>query len=267
VQAETHPPTPPPSSGAQETPEVDVAQQQRAARLAALEQDITGALGRRQFDRAEAAIDELAEMVGPTAEVERLREQLRAGRAEQEKREQIEQAAEAVGAALRAEDWEQADFARQRVETLDPRDERLATWRDLIDAGRARAEAEASPPAEEESQPAPPTVDEEKRVRATLARYVDSQNTLDWNLFVQVFPSIDENRQQVQRAWNGYRSQTVTLDVQSVRVDGDTAVAQCYRTVAVDPKVGGSQRAEGRYQFTLSKNDGAWIIDAIQPLP
>ena len=147
--------------------------------------------------------------------------------------------------------------------TLDRMGEKLPASN--LPAAERRADAEkpvaTDKPSSTESTatPAVPTVNEEPRVRAVLARYEAAYSALNASAAQEVWPAVDQRS--LARAFETLHSQQVSLGQCSVQVQGATASATCDGSIRWTPKVGGgSQSAARQWRFQLHNGNGAWQI-------
>jgi len=118
--------------------------------------------------------------------------------------------------------------------------------------------APAEPPRKPASASAPADV-EGVRVRAVLVRYEAAYSGLDAAAARAVWPGVDERA--LARAFDGLRSQQLSLGLCDVSVDGGMARADCSGSATWTPKVGGGGRTEGRrWRFYLQNGDAGWQI-------
>ena len=123
----------------------------------------------------------------------------------------------------------------------------------------AEAAAEAARLAAEET-PTEVVVNEEDRVRETLDRYVRAQNERDIQLYLSAFPVSGKQRDRIQQSWDSARSWELSMDVGSIRIDGEAATVRYQQTLTMQPNVGREQTHRGDFVMQLAKRDGVWII-------
>jgi hypothetical protein len=106
---------------------------------------------------------------------------------------------------------------------------------------------------------APPAIDAQAAVRATLARYEAAYSGLNVSAARAVWPAVDARA--LARAFDGLASQRVALDRCDVSVNGTTAHAACSGIAEWTPKVGGGERRQNRrWAFDLVNAGGSWEI-------
>jgi hypothetical protein len=99
-------------------------------------------------------------------------------------------------------------------------------------------------------------------IESVLQQYRRAYDSLDARSAHAVWPTVDQTA--LERAFGGLRSQSLTFDECSVRVDGVVATATCRGSAEYVPKVGSSEaQVEPRvWTFTLRKAGGSWRIEA-----
>jgi serine/threonine-protein kinase len=113
--------------------------------------------------------------------------------------------------------------------------------------------------------PAPPVKAaapaEQERIREVLREYERAHNTLDVDLYARAFPSfVSQHRQDLDRAWQGLKSQHLELEVRQIEVHGSQAVVRGVQKLTVVPQAGSEQRDSREVVFKLEKRGDAWVI-------
>lgn len=124
----------------------------------------------------------------------------------------------------------------------------------------------AAPPPQASAQPvsnlAPPpntTRNEEQNIRTVLGRYESAYSRLDAAAAGAVWPGV--NQRALANAFDGLSAQSISLGQCDVRVNGNTAQANCTGTARWTPKVGGgSQSAARQWRFDLRNASNGWVI-------
>jgi len=125
------------------------------------------------------------------------------------------------------------------------------------------AEAPRLPTAAPTSRPRPAGGDEEK-IRDTIRRYVQAQNTLDVDLYASVYPGISgARRQAVEGAWRGLQSQQLDAEIRQIRVTNAHAEARVYERRVAVPRAGTEQRDSRERVIRLEKRGDAWVIESL----
>ncbi len=102
---------------------------------------------------------------------------------------------------------------------------------------------------------------DQDKIRQVLQDYERAQNTLDLNLYAQVYPALSgEARRSIESAWQGLKSQQLELEIRNVELKGSHAVVRAYQRLVAVPRVGGEQHDERERVFTLEKRGDTWII-------
>jgi len=101
---------------------------------------------------------------------------------------------------------------------------------------------------------------EQSRIRETIRLYDRAQNTLDVELYLRVFPSLDRRR--VADAFSNLRSQSLHIEILSIDIspDGQKAAARVYERRAMVPKEGGVRRTQRELVLALEKTPERWVI-------
>ena len=113
----------------------------------------------------------------------------------------------------------------------------------------------------------PPTVSahaapsDQDKIRQVLQDYERAQNTLDLNLYAQVYPALSgEARRNIESAWQGLKSQQLELEIRNIELKGPHAVVHAHQRLVAVPRVGGEQHDERERVFTLEKRGESWVI-------
>ncbi|MET0619335.1 MAG: hypothetical protein ABW056_03595, partial [Thermoanaerobaculia bacterium] len=126
------------------------------------------------------------------------------------------------------------------------------------EAPRATVPAPAPPPS---ARPAPTEAD---RIRETIRLYETAQNTLDTELYVRVFPSVDRSR--VEQAFSSFRSQSVGFEIRKIEMSpqGTSALVFGFETRVAVPKAGNDLHVTADRVLQLEKRGDAWVIVAVR---
>ena len=146
-----------------------------------------------------------------------------------------------------------------RLEAARQADQRAAA----AEAERLRREQERR--AEEKNRVVEPQpASQEPAVRSTIQRYVEAAESLDAAAYLAVFPSADRRR--IEAGFADLRSQSVSLDIESVEIsaDGQTATVQATERRVAVPRAGSEQRVGGERTITLSRRGSGWVITRIR---
>lgn len=115
-----------------------------------------------------------------------------------------------------------------------------------------------SPPPTAAAHAAPSDQD---KIRQVLQDYERAQNTLDLNLFAQVFPALSgDARRNIESAWQGLKSQQLELEIRNIELKGPHAVVRAHQRLVAVPRVGGEQHDERDRVITLEKRGDNWVI-------
>jgi len=122
----------------------------------------------------------------------------------------------------------------------------------------ARAAIAAPSPS---ARPAPTDSD---RLREAVRLYETAQNTLNPDLYVRIFPSVDRSR--VQEAFSNFRSQTVEFEIRKIEIDprGQSAVVSGFESRLAVPKAGNEQRFNADRVLHFEKRGEAWVITSVR---
>jgi eukaryotic-like serine/threonine-protein kinase len=102
---------------------------------------------------------------------------------------------------------------------------------------------------------------EQDRVRDVLKEYERAHNTLNVDLYARVFPTfVTEQRQNLDRAWQGLRSQHLELEIRQLDVNRGQAVVRAYQRLTAVPQAGTEQRDAREVIFRLEKRGESWVI-------
>jgi ketosteroid isomerase-like protein len=102
---------------------------------------------------------------------------------------------------------------------------------------------------------------DQDKIRQVLQDYERAQNTLDLNLYAQVYPALTgEARRSIESAWQGLKSQQLELEIRHIDQKGLHAVVRAYLRLVAVPRVGGEQHDERERVFTLEKRGETWVI-------
>jgi hypothetical protein len=115
-------------------------------------------------------------------------------------------------------------------------------------------------PAPVETKPAPSAADPTAEVRATLERYRAAYESLDASALAAVWTLDDTARRQVEKAFAGYNSLSMTFDRCGIDVRGDAATARCRVIQRVDVRVGSDIRSTQDVSFELKRVGERWTI-------
>jgi len=163
----------------------------RRKRIAELETTVTGHLEQRQWDLAEKAIAKLKQFAPDKADTETYKEKIAAGRAadqqlatQQQEATEIERWSAAVEDALEKKNWDQAEAAVRKLETVTPLERQVERWMRRIREGRT-ADQNAAEKAARESR---------KRAAALLRQARAKREQQSRIEFVQIKPGTFERR-------------------------------------------------------------------------
>ncbi len=260
-EVEETPPMTPPEPAAPDPAEV------RRQQLAGLRGQIGRALDRGDWGQAERLVADAVALGAAGSELTGWRQRIEDGRAIDARNQRIDGLAEEIGSALAQREWEAAEAGVQEIRDLEPTEARLAAWQQAIDEGRAAEARAAEPPPAPPEPIAEPPVDDDALIRQTLADYARSQNDHDIELFLRVWPEVSQDRRRrVERGWNDVRETDYVMEIESIQIDGDTAVALIRQTVTVQQKVGGRSTGEARLRIDLGRRDDGWVIRNLRAL-
>jgi serine/threonine protein kinase len=124
----------------------------------------------------------------------------------------------------------------------------------------AAVPAEPPPPA-----PAAPAVkagvSDQDKIREVLHTYERAHNSLDVELYARAYPSfVSQHRQDLDRAWQGLRSQHLELEVHQIDVRGSQATVRAAQKLTVIPQAGSEQRDSRDVVLKLEKHGDVWVI-------
>ena len=99
------------------------------------------------------------------------------------------------------------------------------------------------------------------RIREVLRTYERAHNTLDVDLYERVFPTfVSQQRQNLDRAWRGLKSQHLDLEVRQVDIKGNQAVVHAFQRLEAVPQAGEGQRDSREVVLKLEKRGDNWVI-------
>jgi len=150
--------------------------------------------------------------------------------------------------------------AQQKAEDLMTRGD-FAGAREVFDrSARNFEEAESTASNTSRFRPEAKLSSEQSRIRETIRLYDRAQNTLDVELYLRVFPSLDRRR--VADAFSNLRSQSLHIEILSIDIspDGQKAAARVYERRAMVPKEGGVRRTQRELVLALEKTPERWVI-------
>jgi hypothetical protein len=210
------------------------------------------------------------------------------------------QAAERAGALLRSTDLFSSGRAReregQRLLSRAEFESSVAAYHDATDLYQQAARAAAAPRptpveiVEQRLEPTPrpeptrpvllPTAvpeptrlptprvsasqSEELKVRETINRYIQAQNTLDVDLYARVYPALaGERRQAVESAFRNLRSQQLDGEIRQVRINGSAAEVRLFESRVAVPRAGSEQRDSRERTIRLEKRGDVWVITSL----
>ncbi len=105
--------------------------------------------------------------------------------------------------------------------------------------------------------------EESARIRSVLRRYETAYNDLDAKAAGSVWPGVDQRA--LGRAFNGLRSQKVSLGLCEITVIGNVGGASCAGQARWEPKIGGGMETADRYwTFNLRKTGQEWTIQELR---
>ncbi len=128
------------------------------------------------------------------------------------------------------------------------------------EAFRPTAPPAAAPP----PPPARPVSTEADRIRETIRLYETAQNTLNADLYVRVFPSVDSSR--IEQAFSSFRSQSVDFEIRKIEMgpQGTSAEVFGFETRVAVPKAGNDLRVTADRVLQLEKRGDGWVIVAVR---
>jgi ketosteroid isomerase-like protein len=106
--------------------------------------------------------------------------------------------------------------------------------------------------------PPPPAVTERPRIEAALAAYAAAYSNLDADAVARVYPSVDIGA--LRRAFGDARELDLQVDIQLVKVSGDTAVVSATVRQRFQGSVGAAQSSSTKAEFLMQKTSGTWLI-------
>jgi len=119
-----------------------------------------------------------------------------------------------------------------------------------------------SPPPAQAARAAP---SDQEAIRQVLQEFEKAQNTLDVNLYAQLYPALaGESRRSIENAWQGLKSQQVELEIRQIELKDSHAVVRAYQRLVAVPRVGGEQHDERERVFTLEKRGDSWVIASLR---
>jgi hypothetical protein len=122
----------------------------------------------------------------------------------------------------------------------------------------ARTEA---PPPVSPAAPSKAGSPEQERIREVLRDYERAHNTLDVELYGRVFPSfVAQQRQNLDRAWQGLKSQHLEVEIRQIEVNGSQASVRAHQRLVVVPQAGIEQRDSRDVVFRMEKRGDSWVI-------
>ena len=81
------------------------------------------------------------------------------------------------------------------------------------------------------------------------------------DLYERVFPTfVSQQRQNLDRAWRGLKSQHLDLDVRQVEIKGNQAVVHAFQRLEAVPQAGEGQRDSREVVLKLEKRGDNWVI-------
>jgi serine/threonine-protein kinase len=102
-------------------------------------------------------------------------------------------------------------------------------------------------------------------IRETLRRYTQAYQSLDGAAVGRMMPSLTaEQRRDLDRDLSNYRSYTVDIRDQSIRVDGQTAAVTCQVVRSFETKTGVKGRDARQTIFHLRRSGSAWTVERLE---
>ncbi len=102
---------------------------------------------------------------------------------------------------------------------------------------------------------------DQEKIREVLRAYERAHNTLDVELYARVFPAlVSRQRQNLDRAWRGLRSQHLELEVRQIDVRGNQATVRAFQRLEAVPQAGEGQRDSREVTLKLEKRGDGWVI-------
>ncbi len=116
------------------------------------------------------------------------------------------------------------------------------------------------PPTNAPAEPTRGTVSDAEKIREIIRRYEKAQNTLDADLYIRAFPSVD--REKVRAGFESLRSQILEFEIQKIEIapGGASAVVRGYEKRTAVPRVGSEQRFNSERVIHLEKRAEGWVI-------
>jgi hypothetical protein len=101
---------------------------------------------------------------------------------------------------------------------------------------------------------------ENDRIRDVIRRYEKAQSTLDADLYVRIYPSVD--RERIVRAFQSLSSQSVEFEIRRIQIDpsGTQARVEGFEKRAAVPRAGTEQRVTGERVIQLERRPEGWVI-------
>ncbi|MFN8548595.1 MAG: PEGA domain-containing protein [Candidatus Eisenbacteria bacterium] len=147
--------------------------------------------------------------------------------------------------------------------------------------GSRAAEAQATPPRTESTNPAEPrpvesapittreTTDpraqDERAVRAVIDQYAQALRALDIDRYAPLFTSLSkESREKLSRAFKDMKSQSVTLNGVVIDIAGNKATARFHEARTVAFKAGAERSNERDVVMDLERSGDGWRIDSVK---
>lgn len=109
------------------------------------------------------------------------------------------------------------------------------------------------------------TIQEMEGIRAVLGRYKAASEKLDASAISEIWPALSRKEvQQMQRAFGGYSSQRVDIQLGQVRIEGDTARVRARVKRVIEPKVGRTVEDERDVTIVLKKSGSGWVLEDLR---
>lgn len=118
---------------------------------------------------------------------------------------------------------------------------------------------QARPAAEEPVQA--PATSAEAAVRAAIREFVAAQEALDAGRYVAIFPSADRSR--ITAAFQSFRTQQLEMAIENIEISGSRATVRAREERVAVPRVGSVQRVNASRTIRLERDDGRWVVVAI----
>ncbi len=103
---------------------------------------------------------------------------------------------------------------------------------------------------------------DEERIRQVITRFIEAQESLNADLYIQVFPTA--SRARVATSFAQLRGQKLVLEITSIQVTGDRATVRASESRTIFPKVGTDQHFNRATTIALDKTGDTWVISRLK---